>query len=114
MHKNFKCIKSLDDNQQKNVFSNNCILKIKSLCDSLAIVNLNKEEMGNIGLNNLSQWFVSLRIATITREALPSFFNPPIDIVARRKTCLHEENYLEDPTISCLDMQLQLWNMESG
>ena len=62
----------LDDNQQENVFSNNCILKIKSLCDALAIINLKEEGMGKVGLNNLSQWFVSLRIAGIAREILAS------------------------------------------
>ena len=50
-------------------------LKIKELCDSLSLINVNfdDDEMVQIGLGGLAPCFGTMRSTILTREIPPSF-----------------------------------------
>ena len=51
--------------------------KIKNICDSLSSVNINikEDEMVQVFLGSLAQWFDPLRMTILGRENLRSFFD---------------------------------------
>ena len=54
----------------------NYTLKIKELCDSLGLINVNiDDEMVQICLNSLAPLFDAIQSVILARENAPSFFN---------------------------------------
>ena len=52
-------------------------VKIKCIWDSLGSININfnEDEMVQVCLDGLTQWFDPIRITILAREKPPSFFN---------------------------------------
>ena len=89
----------LNNIQQKDMSVSDYTVKIKIICDSLGSININvdKDEMVQVCLGSLAQWFDPIRSAILGRENPPSFFDVLFGKEGKNN-CI--KNVLHVPTIT--------------